>query len=92
MNTFLVSLLLLVASPVSSAQTLPIDSAAWGAADMLDSGRWEQAADYSLALWQRCQQEPQTDTETRLLVLQTLCDALKITGQTEQALAYTRIV
>ena len=92
MNAFLVSLLLLVASPVSSAQTLPIDSAAWVAADMLDSGRWEQAADYSLALWQRCQQEPQTDTETCLLVLQTLCDALKITGQTEQALAYTRIV
>jgi len=74
------------------AKSLPLDSAAWRAADLLDDGRWEESVSEAEALWQRCEREQVTDTEIRLLVLQTLNEGLQQTGRTEQALAYTRIL
>ncbi len=88
----LLSILLIVASLPMQAKSLPLDSAAWRAADLLDGGRWEQSVSEAEALWQRCEREQVTDTEIRLLVLQTLSEGLQLTGRTEQALAYTRIL
>lgn len=92
MRPIILSVLIAIAQVAYSASVVPLDDAAWHAADLLDEGRWEEAAEASEALWKRCKDEHVTDNELRLLVLQTLCEALQYTGQTEQALAYTRVL
>lgn len=91
MFPLILCILLLAATPAVQAESLSVDSMAWNATDLLDNGKWEEAVKQSDMLWQRCQSEHITDIETRLLVLQTLCDGLQYMGRTEQAMAYTRI-